>query len=223
MTVSSQNYRNDNAGGGTGTFPYLFRVFQAADLKVVVTDAVGVETVLTLNTHYSVTGAGTYAGGNVILTAGYSWMSGTNLAATYKIVALRNLIPTQPTDLRNQSEQRNETIEDSLDLLTMLQQQQIGAVGRSLRQPDGEAESVALTVLPPLADRKGKGLAFDSNGVPIASPGTSSAPASTLGAALIGQTTAAGMRSTIGVGTKTVSTSAPSGVPNDGDEWIQVP
>jgi len=70
-TVTVQTTRNVYTGTGTvGPFPYQFKIWTATDLEVIKTlVSTGAETVLTLNTHYTVSGVGVAAGGNVTLTS----------------------------------------------------------------------------------------------------------------------------------------------------------
>lgn len=80
--------------GVTTTFPYTFRIFQKSDLVVQVVDLDENIAVLALDTDYTVTGAGGYNGGNVIVSKA--------LANGHKISISRELPVTQETDLRNQ-------------------------------------------------------------------------------------------------------------------------
>lgn len=128
MTVSTEVDHNDYTGNGvTMTFPYTFRIFQKSDLVVQVVDLNGDLTVLILDTDYTVTGAGGYTGGNVILT--------TALSSGYQISISRELPVTQETDLRNQGKFFAEVHEDAFDKLTMLIQQVRSWFGLSLRKP----------------------------------------------------------------------------------------
>ena len=47
------------------TFAYGFRFLQDTDLEVIIRSATGTETIKTLTTHYTVTGAGSASGGKV--------------------------------------------------------------------------------------------------------------------------------------------------------------
>lgn len=128
MTVSTEVDHNEYTGNGvTTTFPYTFRIFQKSDLVVQVFDLDENLTVLTLDTDYTVTGAGGYVGGNVILTA--------PLTSGYQISIMRDLPVTQDTDLRNQGSFFAEVHEDAFDKLTMLIQQVQNWFGLSLRKP----------------------------------------------------------------------------------------
>lgn len=128
MTVSTEVDHNEYTGNGVTTiFPYTFRIFQKSDLVVQVVDLDENITLLVLDTDYTVTGAGGYTGGNVILT--------TALANGYQISISRELPVTQETDLRNQGKFFAEVHEDAFDKLTMLIQQVRSWFSLALRKP----------------------------------------------------------------------------------------
>ncbi|MCZ8581499.1 GDSL-type esterase/lipase family protein [Escherichia albertii] len=128
MTVSTEVDHNEYTGNGvTTTFPYTFRIFQKSDLVVQVVDLDENLTVLVLDTDYTVTGAGGYTGGNVILS--------TALTNGYQISISRELPVTQETDLRNQGKFFAEVHEDAFDKLTMLIQQVRTWFSLALRKP----------------------------------------------------------------------------------------
>lgn len=128
MTVSTEVDHNEYKGNGvTTTFPYTFRIFKKPDLVVQVVDLNDNITVLTLDTDYTVTGAGGYVGGNVILA--------TALPNGYQISISRELPVTQETDLRNQGKFFAEVHEDAFDKLTMLIQQVRSWFSLALRKP----------------------------------------------------------------------------------------
>ncbi|MEH3936676.1 glycosyl hydrolase family 28-related protein [Escherichia coli] len=128
MTVSTEVDHNEYTGNGvTTSFPYTFRVFKESDLVVQVIDLDENITVLALDTDYTVTGAGGYNGGNVILSKA--------LANGYQISISRELPVTQETDLRNQGKFFAEVHEDAFDKLTMLIQQVRSWFSLALRKP----------------------------------------------------------------------------------------
>lgn len=132
MTVSTVVDHNDYTGNGvTTSFPYTFRIFKKTDLTVSVIDLSENITVLVLDTDYTVTNAGGYNGGNVVLT--------TPLATDWKISVARELEPTQETDLRNQGKFFAEVHEDAFDKLTMLIQQVGTMFSLALRKPSSIA------------------------------------------------------------------------------------
>lgn len=132
MTVSTVVDHNDYTGNGvTTSFPYTFRIFKKTDLAVSVVDLNENITVLVLDTDYTVTNAGGYNGGSVVLTA--------PLTNGWQISIARELEPTQETDLRNQGKFFAEVHEDAFDKLTMLIQQ-VGSMFRlALRKPSSIA------------------------------------------------------------------------------------
>ncbi|KIH04326.1 hypothetical protein PU25_05890 [Escherichia coli] len=128
MTVSTEVDHNEYTGNGvTTSFPYTFRVFNESDLVVQVVDLDENIAVLALDTDYTVTGAGGYNGGNVILSKA--------LANGYQISISRELPVTQETDLRNQGKFFAEVHEDAFDKLTMLIQQVRSWFSLALRKP----------------------------------------------------------------------------------------
>lgn len=132
MTVSTVVDHNDYTGNGvTTSFPYTFRIFKKTDLTVSVVDLNENITVLVLDTDYTVTNAGGYNGGNVVLTA--------PLANGWQISIARELEPTQETDLRNQGKFFAEVHEDAFDKLTMLIQQAYSVFRLALRKPSSIA------------------------------------------------------------------------------------
>lgn len=128
MTVSTEVDHNEYIGNGvTTSFPYTFRIFKKSDLVVQVVDLNENITELILDTNYTVTGAGGYSGGNVILMSA--------LANGYQISISRELPVTQETDLRNQGKFFAEVHEDAFDKLTMLIQQVRSWLSLALRKP----------------------------------------------------------------------------------------
>lgn len=128
MTVSTEVDHNDYTGNGvTTSFPYTFRIFQKSDLVVQVADLDDNIRTLALDTDYTVTGAGGYSGGSVVLTS--------PLANGWQISISRELPVTQETDLRNQGKFFAEVHEDAFDKLTMLIQQCFGFLRLALRKP----------------------------------------------------------------------------------------
>lgn len=128
MTVSTVVDHNDYTGNGvTTSFPYTFRIFKKTDLTVSVIDLSENITVLVLDTDYTVTNAGGFNGGSVVLTS--------PLANGWQISIARELEPTQETDLRNQGKFFAEVHEDAFDKLTMLIQQVGTMFSLALRKP----------------------------------------------------------------------------------------
>ncbi len=134
-TVSTETTKVAYTCNGVITsYAYPFKVLADADLQVIV----GTDTVLTLNSDYTVTGAGSSAG-TVVLTAGSKCGSGAALTI------LRNIPATQLTDYVDGEAFSAESIESALDKVTMIQQQQKEAIDRSWKLP----RSSSITALMP--------------------------------------------------------------------------
>lgn len=144
MTISANN-RMDNVGNGAAdTYSYNFKIFAATDLRVTVRDTDDVETTLTYPTHYTVTGVGLAAGGNVALVnGGFSWLDGDGDLKTGYALTIRRVRPlTQTTDIRNQESYHADVHEAAFDHFVMIDQQQQDEIDRSIKisesfDPDG--------------------------------------------------------------------------------------
>lgn len=141
MTVASEITRKEYAGdGSTVAFPTTFDFADNADLKVILVDNVGTGTLQVLTTHYTVTGAGSGAGGTVtMLSAPLS---------TDTLVILRDAAPLQSSNYVNNDAFPAEAHEGALDKLTYLAQRLKHTVNRSIRLADGEIDAVVDLELP---------------------------------------------------------------------------
>lgn len=119
--------------GVTTSFPFAFKVFAAADLKVVTADSTGAETVLVLNTDFSVTlnaNQDTSPGGTITYP-----LSGAPLPSGSRITAVGNLNYDQPLDLPTGGNFSPTALENQLDRATMQVQQLKEEVDRSAKMP----------------------------------------------------------------------------------------
>jgi hypothetical protein len=132
MTISSQTRKAGPFLGNdsTVTFPFTFKVFAADEVYVVRADSAGAETVLTLNSDYTVSlnaNQNSNPGGSITLSAA--------LATGYTLVLTSEIEYLQPTDLTNQGGFYPKVINDALDRLTILSQQLKEEVDRSAKLP----------------------------------------------------------------------------------------
>jgi hypothetical protein len=154
-------------GGSTVAFAVPFKFYENNDLIVLVDG-----TTKTLNTDYTVTGAGDDAGGTVTFTTAPA--SGTEL------VIYRSTDFTQSTDYVPNDSFPAETHELALDKLTILAQEVNDGVSRSIRIP--QSDGTTLAELPAAASRASKYLVFDANGNPtVTSEATISYPEDDVG------------------------------------------
>ncbi|WP_321337774.1 hypothetical protein [Breoghania sp.] len=142
MTVSNETYRSGpySGNGVTTEFSYGFRIIDESHLSVVLADADGVETTLTLLTDYTVSDVGEDAGGEVMLASAP--------AAGETVTLVRNVPFKQETDLQNQGGYYPQTVEDALDLAVMrdqLLQEQLDRAIKVTVSDGGEDPTETLT------------------------------------------------------------------------------
>lgn len=166
MTISTTAARKSLACNGVTTaFSFPYRFLTNADLVVtLVTEADGTETTLTLDTHYTVTGAGADAGGTITTVATYS--------NAYTLVVVRQVAVTQETDFVENDALPVEDVETALDRLTMIAQQQQESLDRSIKFSIGVDVTEGNTTLPVPADLVGMYVAFDASGNLVPASGT---------------------------------------------------
>lgn len=158
MTISSTTVKNSYSGNGTlDTFNYTFKIFADADIQVIIRDATATETVKTLTTHYTVTGAGNANGGTIVFTSG-------NIPTNTETVVIRRASPqTQAIDYIANDPFPAESHEEGLDRSMMAIQQLQEEIDRSIKlSRTNTMTSTEFAV--GATDRAGKIFGFDSNG-----------------------------------------------------------
>jgi len=158
MTVSNTTNKVIRDGDGSLlTFGYTFKIFADADLDVYIRAANGTETLKSLSTNYSVTGAGNTGGGNIVFASGQA------PANTEKVVIQRKLGLTQGTDYTPNDPFPAASHEDALDRLTFITQQIQEEVDRSIKASVGNTfANPEFTI--DATNRANKVFAFDSAG-----------------------------------------------------------
>jgi polygalacturonase len=161
MTVSTTTSRIAYDGdGATVAFAVPFPFFAAGELEVIERETSGgVETVKTLDTHYTVAGGNGGAGTVTALSpppTGVQW------------VIRRKTARTQSTDYTPNDPFPAETHEKALDRLTMIGQELGEESDRALKFPKTDTAGL-LPTLPASIARAGHVLAFDDTGAPIVS------------------------------------------------------
>ena len=156
MTVSSSTARVSYSGNGsTQAFAVPFYFLSSSHLLVTLRSSAGVETPQVLGTDYTVTGAGVLTGGTVTMT--------TAPASGATLVIVRNVPLTQETDLQPNDRLPAETLEQTVDKLTMITQQLDEASDRAIKFPVSDSSSFDTT-LPVSSTRAGKYFKFGSTG-----------------------------------------------------------
>ena len=157
MSVELETARVAYSGSGsTGPFSIPFYFLANSHIRAVKLSS-STETVLTLTTDYSLTGAGDEDGGTLTLVVALA--SGETLTIT------RNVPLTQETNWPIADPFPAASHEQAADKLTMIVQQIDDTLGRTLRQPVSDA--TALAELPIAASRASMALTFDANGQPL--------------------------------------------------------
>lgn len=131
MTVPTKTSVWSYVGNGVATtFAYTSKILRSSDLVVTRTViATKVDTLLVLDTDYTVTGVGDDGGGNVV------YAPTPIMPATEKLTIQRIVPQLQNVDLRNQSTFQPEVVEDALDELTMSDLQLDDELKRTARAP----------------------------------------------------------------------------------------
>lgn len=152
MTISRNAASASYTGNGTtAIFPVPFYFLADADLKVTRKTAAGVVSVLTLNSDYTVSGAGNQAGGSVTLVTAPLGGSPPD-----QIFIERNVQAVQETEYPDNGIFPAASHEKALDRLTMLAQQLLTALGFKLgRGPLDTAYDVGGNRLANIADAAG--------------------------------------------------------------------
>ena len=177
MTISSTTRKAGPFVGNdsSSAFPFAFKVFQAADVYVVRLDTdTNVETVLALTTDYTISlnaDQNATPGGTVTLVAGA-------LATGFNLTITSSISPLQSTDLTNQGGFYPSVITNALDKLTILIQQILERLGRSLTLPLSTPSNVSTALPFPEAN---KALAWNSAGTALANYDASQLATSILG------------------------------------------
>lgn len=130
MTISSATRKAGPyaANGATTAFNFAFKVFSEDDVQVVLANTIGVETILSLSTDYSVSlNADQNANPGGVVTTNTVYSTGN------KITLVGNVEFLQETDLTTGGGFYPEVIEDALDRLTMLLQQLNEQVDRAVK------------------------------------------------------------------------------------------
>jgi hypothetical protein len=130
MTVSSSTRKAGplNCNGAVTAYPFAFKCFTSADIRVVLTNSSAVESDLVLDSNYTVSlnaDQNASPGGTITTTVAY--------ATGNTITIVSDLDMLQETDIQNQGGFYPEVIENALDKVTMLVQQVQEQVDRAVK------------------------------------------------------------------------------------------
>lgn len=130
MALSTTTNRVQYSGNGVTTvFAFAYYFLEQGDLTVILTSSAGVETTKTITTHYTVSGAGVAAGGSVTML--------TAPASGETLTIIRDPDITQELDLVENDALPAESVEESLDKLTMIGQRLNSRITSVVKLTDG--------------------------------------------------------------------------------------
>lgn len=144
------------------TYPFEFKIFDEEELVFIEKSAAGVESTKELTTDYTVTlnpDQDIAPGGSVTRVAGA-------ISGGVTVTLTSNVQPLQALQIANLGGFFPAVLNNALDKLTILVQQLLNSVTRSIKFPISDGTNINTT-LPTREQRAGKGLKFDSNGDPI--------------------------------------------------------
>lgn len=158
MTISSTVTKIQYSGNSATTvFAYPFHIGASTEIKCIYTDLSNVETVLVLDTDYTVSGVDNENGGNVTLIGSYAVTPPVNGT----LITLKRVITlTQEVDYEENTKFPADTNEKALDKLTKISQQLDEKISRSLLLAESTTVS-DLTFPEPTAK---KALKWNDNG-----------------------------------------------------------
>ncbi len=145
MTINVETARSGpyTGDGSTSPLDYDFKVTDESHIVVTQTViATGVDTVLSITTHYTVTGVGTDGGGTVVPVSA--------VPSTVKWTITRSVPRSQTTNLKNLRTLQPEVIEDALDKATQIVQDITVVTGRTITL--ATTSTLSDITLPELAD-----------------------------------------------------------------------
>ncbi len=148
MTVNTTNITSGPYSGNdiTTDFSYDFRIEDKTQLKVFETDDAGVETLLVVDTNYTVAGIGIDTGGTLTRVAGA-------LPTGYQWYVRSNYIDTQDTDFESQGGFFPDVHERAFDKRTFMSQQQQDQLDRAFKLSDSYSGSASAELPNPEALR----------------------------------------------------------------------
>lgn len=130
MTIATQVNKVLYEGTGETVYPYTFKIFKQTDLVVIRRAVDSLETTLTLNTDYEVSGVGADNGGSVTLVGTQARKPPTS---GEKLLIKRVVPLTQSTDWVENDNFPAQVIEDAVDRVVCITQQLQEQVDRTLK------------------------------------------------------------------------------------------
>lgn len=168
MPVTANASRDQyNGDGSTTDFTVTFYFLDNTHVGVIHTDSSGTDTDWVLDTHYTLSGAGTESGGTLtVKTSPTDYTPATG----ERLTIYRNVPLTQVTEYPAGGAFPSSVTTDTFDKVVMITQQLSEAIDRAVTVPVSDTNT--SIELPNATTRATKYLAFDADGDPIATAGT---------------------------------------------------
>jgi hypothetical protein len=140
--VIPDSYTSQNGSGvAATTYSFNFKFFQNSEIIVNVTDSLSNVTPLSLaNGDYTITGAGNDLGGSITIAAA--------IPTTSKVTIARVVEATQKSSFTTGDRLPAKTLEAALDKITMLYQQAVRTLNKSVRGADTASDLTPLATFP---------------------------------------------------------------------------
>ena len=211
MTIPVNDRRIQYTATASQTvFPYDFNI--DANTEIIVLQTVyttGAVNTLTLTTHYTVSGVGQPAGGNITLVTG---------AAVNDTITIVGSTPlSRVTDFNQAGDFLASELNDQLDKITQILQENETETSRAVVL--SPADTATTMILPITSERVNKFLAFDADGDPIAAGSSGGVPVTAFMETVLDDATAADARATLGSEQKTSALTAITTL-QDADQFL---
>lgn len=152
----------------TADFDFDYCLQAKSHMVAYVLSSTGVQTDLTLTTHYTIPDSdiNQIDGGTLTLvnSSSFPWMSSSTLVTGYTLVMKRVVPLSQSLNISTNSTTTPRSVEATLDKLVMIDQQQQRVLDRVITAPD--TDDAETLVLPSATARANTILAFDADGEP---------------------------------------------------------
>lgn len=189
MTTAANDRRNDiTAAAGQTAFSYTFEIALVGDLVVEKNDVI-----LTITTDYTVTGVGDENGGTVTLVVAASLDD--------RIAIYSDEDASRAADYATSGDYKASVVNAEFDKVMRLIGDLQSLYLRTLRLATGDTTAAADIVIPSVASRASKYLAFDANGRLVPTSGTANAfVVTTFMETLLDDVDATAAKATLGLG-----------------------
>ena len=211
MTVPTTSNRVSYSGSTATSLPYTFKIFLDSDLEVYQTSG-ATTSLLTLNADYTVSGAGSESGGNVVLVAA---------PLSSDVLTIRRVLPlTQEIDYQPLDPFPAESHEEGLDRGVMLAQQMQDDLDRAVKLAPYSTSTIELILPDPSA---GSAIGWNDSGNGLTNDPSLNTINASVAAAAASESAASASESAAGASASSAATSeaAASASEAKAEKWAE--